>query len=150
MAKESLRELAKNLNDQIAKIRSEVDDVSMQIEEHLKSKTDAREQYDRCLNAGDQVGMGACLGAIKKANKEIEVLSSKFEVFSQKALALHESHKEMKVVGQRDVKECAAALKAAKKLKERCDAESNICLGALTQLSELQKVIGEESRKVQK
>lgn len=146
MATENLRELAKDLSGAIAKIRSEAYDVSSRIEDYLKSKKDSRERYDRCLDAGDQAGMGVCLGLIKKANKEIEILKPRFEVFGEKVLDLDELLKKMRLAERKNLAEYETALKTTGEMKKRIDEEVNLCLGAAAHLGNLQKEISEKSR----
>lgn len=146
MATENLSQMARSLGDEISKVRGDCADVSMKIEEHLKSKTDARAKYDSCLDKGDGPAMADCLRIIKAANKEIEVLKLQYEIFNEKLPALHERHKKMRVVEQRNLKVAAESLKAARELKKRCDDEVNLCVGVLGELNELKNLIDKESR----
>jgi len=89
MAK-NFKDEIKKITEQIEEIRSEYADLQEEIGAAEKRKVAAKEQYNQCLDRGDEKGMSNALRTIRESNSQIESIKEQLGDFSGRVSALRE------------------------------------------------------------
>jgi len=132
------------LSDKVNSIGVEFNEQLKKIEAAEKQKSDAKEEYNRCLDKGDESGMSYCLKTIRNSNDKIEKLQGQLKDFSPKVSELHEGQKAL-VVSARALRGPAEnALSKAKSDLQKLEVLISQCgAGLLSQINDLNKKIAD-------
>ena len=138
---DNVMESAGKLRTEISSVRSDYSDILDSIEIAKKKKTEAKESYDRCIDAGDEAGMKGCLRAIRGCNETIEGLPASREIFYGKISGLDARQNILIEKARENVKEVQKVLDRAERDLEKAKEESERCRAISSEIGLLRNII---------
>jgi len=130
------------LSERIEEIKSEYADLREGIAAAEKRKVAAKEQYNQCIDRGDEKGMSDALRIIRESNAEISNLKNRFSEFPGRVQELYKRQQEIVSVVRAERSGFEKAIEKAKDDLKTHKNQIDQCFSIHGEINELNKVVG--------
>lgn len=142
--KERLPELEKIMS-KISAVYSELKKLLDKISKAQTSKEKAEEQYNLCLDKGDEKGMSKSLKIIRESNSEVETLKKQLTEYPGKVQELYDQQKTLMTSVRSQRPEREKAIEAAKAELQNLEQRIGQCTSLMSNINDLSRLVSENA-----